>query len=67
VTRDRISFTEIAARLGIARATARKLVREGTIPGGELLYRSAKSGRERWRISRTAVEEWLAQRLAVAN
>lgn len=59
---DRISFTEIAARLGLARATVRQLVREGTIPGGEMLFKSAKTGREKWVVWREQVEAWLAVR-----
>lgn len=64
---NRIGFSEIARRIGITRTTAKKLVSDGTIPGGELLYRNAVSGRERWGVSRAAFEVWIANRAGAAK
>lgn len=53
----RIRAKEIAARLGVARPTAIKLMRRGVIPGAQMIYRDER-GREHWRADREAFEAW---------
>lgn len=57
---DLMTIQEASARTGLTDRTVRRLVEEGTVPGG---YRFGKS----FRIRRTEFEAWFEQQRCVAN
>jgi excisionase family DNA binding protein len=59
-----MTLSEIARRIGVSRATAKRLVRTGEIPGGRILYTDI-AGVERWRVLRAPAEKWIAERETV--
>jgi excisionase family DNA binding protein len=53
----RVRAKEVAERLGVSRHTAIALMRRGTIPGSQMIYKDER-GREHWRADRNAFETW---------
>jgi len=56
-----LSIPEVAELLEVTRQTAIKLVRQGTVPGGELCYAYERRKGERWHVLRATFEAWRAQ------
>lgn len=50
------SIAEVAALLRVSRWTARRRVRSGQVPGGELMYEHEKG--ERWHVRAEVFEAW---------
>lgn len=62
-TGDWLSIGQVAKHLGVHRNTALAHVRDGRIPGGEMLYK-LDDGRERWRVRRSTFTTWRAANAA---
>lgn len=56
----RMSIAEVAAELDVSRWTALRLVRAGTVPGGERMYRFEGRNGERWMVNRSIFVLWRA-------
>lgn len=57
-----LSIADVAQELGVSPKTALRLVRGGTVRGGEMLYPYEGRKGERWHVGREVFEAWLSRR-----